>query len=340
MFEGAGRATDSGFVPNTILVHTGLELIGDGLLKLPFLREMRRMWPDAHVTWVCGKGKTVFTSVLADAVEGLIDEIIEEAHIGESWTELFGARPFNGRRFDLIIDTQKGPIASLVLRRLPHKRLITPAGRWVLSDRRPEKSRPKSRNMLRQMLDLLELGSDRVIATPKENILPVSEAMMASVRAVLPDDKNYIGLAPGAGGRHKCWPRDNFVELARLLAKQGFTPAVLLGPAEQDWFEEMRQALPEAAFPLQDERLELSVMTSVAIGRCLAAAVTNDAGIGHLMAASGAPLIILYGPTSPEKFSPLAGRGRFVTAQECGGSGMSDIPVERVATEIKAILAV
>ena len=38
-----------------VLVHVGLDRIGDGPLKLPFVRGLRRAFPNAQLTWFAGK---------------------------------------------------------------------------------------------------------------------------------------------------------------------------------------------------------------------------------------------------------------------------------------------
>ena len=43
--------------PKSILVYVGLDRFGDGLMKLPFVRALRSTWPEAHVTWLAGKGE-------------------------------------------------------------------------------------------------------------------------------------------------------------------------------------------------------------------------------------------------------------------------------------------
>src|SRR4029077_14023984 len=43
--------------PMEILVYSGLELLGDGVMKLPFVRALRRCFPTARITWLAGKGK-------------------------------------------------------------------------------------------------------------------------------------------------------------------------------------------------------------------------------------------------------------------------------------------
>ena len=75
--------------PNSVLVYVGFDRIGDGLLKLPFVRGLRLAFPDARITWLAGKEDSVYAGVLADLAHGLIDEIIENAGIGLSFGELF-----------------------------------------------------------------------------------------------------------------------------------------------------------------------------------------------------------------------------------------------------------
>ena len=36
--------------PNTILVYVGADLLGDGLIQLPFVRALRAAYPQARIT--------------------------------------------------------------------------------------------------------------------------------------------------------------------------------------------------------------------------------------------------------------------------------------------------
>ena len=62
------------------------------------------------------------------------------------------------------------------------------------------------------------------------------------------------------------------------------------------------------------------------------------AGTGHMLAAGGAPLVSLFGPTSPAKFAPLAERLTVICAQEFGGSDMASIPVRAVAKAVEGMV--
>jgi len=42
--------------PSSILVYVGLDLMGDALMKMPFVRALRETYPKARITWLAGKG--------------------------------------------------------------------------------------------------------------------------------------------------------------------------------------------------------------------------------------------------------------------------------------------
>ena len=68
--------------PLSIGVYVGLDFVGDGLIKLPFIRSLRQVFPQAKITWIAGTHKSEFKRSLAPLVKGLLNEVIEEAEIG------------------------------------------------------------------------------------------------------------------------------------------------------------------------------------------------------------------------------------------------------------------
>ncbi len=307
--------------PGSVLVYVGWDLVGDGLMKLPFLRALRNAFPDAEITWLAGKGKSVYAHTLAPLVKGLADNVVEEADLGLRWAELLKAplagTALEGRRFDLVIDTQRRVGATFLIRRIPHRCFLSGAGSYLLSDRRPTRWREKPPSMVRQMLDLAELASGRPADTSGEPpAMPEFDALAAEV---LPEGETYVGLAPGAGVHTKRWPLERYLELGAAQLAAGRRPVIFLGPEESSWTLQVREALPGAVLPLQAEavaRLGPSALITIALARRLAVAVANDAGVGHMLAAANCPLVSLFGPTPPEKFAPLVDRARILRAQD------------------------
>ncbi len=323
--------------PESVLVYVGLDRVGDALLKLPFVRGLRRAFPDSHITWLAGKETSVYATCMAPAIEGLIDEVIENAGIGLHPSELL-KKPLGGRKFDLVIDSQKIMWASASLWRIPHKTFISPAGRFLLSSKKPPKGYKFPKSMQRQLLDLLELASGQKFETPKGLGLDPGKAYRADAQELLPGDQAYIGFAPGSGGKPKCWNMENFTRLAKAQAEQGRIPVFLLGPQEPEWLEPIRAQVPSALFPLQEKDNGFDPLYTIALAERMTASVSNDSGVGHMVALGGRPLISLFGPTVPEKFMPMSEHLTIIEAKNYGGREMSLIPYDAVADALEGIL--
>ena len=329
--------------PETILVYVGLDLTGDGLMKLPFVRALRSAFPKSHITWLAGKGATVYAGKLAPIVRGLIDEVIDNAGIGSRSGEILG-RPLPGRRFDLILDTQRRLVTTLVLRRIAHDRFVSGCAGYLLSDVRPagalRLSYRKPPAMIDQMLELVALASagrpDAPLNTGGRVELP--EVVRVEAARLLPERGRYVALAPGAGDRVKCWPLSRFIALGSRLVDQDLVPVFLLGPEDTEWETSLRSELPGARLPLSEPgtALELEPLLTIALAERCAACVANDSGGGHLLAASGTPLVSLFGPTSPAKFAPRVPQLTVIEADDYGSRDMNAIPVEAVETAVRA----
>ena len=327
------EAKDKGGDPRTILVYVGLDLVGDATMKLPFIHGLRQAFPQARITWLAGKGKTVFADLMAPLVADAIDEVIDDADIGSRWGEL-ARRPLAGRSFDLIIDTQRRVLTTLILRRVRHRRFISGAAGFWLSDAAPP-GRHRPKGMARQLAQLLSLAKGADVTWSGRIAVAAADADLA--RRLLPDGATYVGFAPGAGMEIKRWPLESYIATARAQVAAGRVPVFLLGPAEGGLVDAVRAQLPEALLPLQ----EIDAVTparTIALVQRMAAAVANDCGAGHLMAAAGAPMVSLFGPTPAEKFAPAATRLMVLKAQIWGGPEMERIPVDAVRDALEGLL--
>ncbi len=322
-----------------VLVYVGADLVGDGLMKLPFVRALRAAVPAGELVWMAGQGKSAYRGELAGLVEGLLDAVVDEAGIGQSWAELLKPRPFADVEFDLVIDTQRSVKTTLAVKRLNTRAFVSGAAEFMLSDIKPPKGYVRPDSMVRQMLDLLELATGE----PADPSAPLSlpEDIVALATALLPQGPTYVGLVPGAGGQHKRWPVNSFVAVARTLVQDGIVPVFILGPAEADLVEHIGAAVPSALFPLQNRvARQIGAPPALTIALCqrMAAAVANDSGGGHMAAASGVPLVSLFGPTSPAKFAPFGRQVEIIQAQAWGGEAMALIPIRDVLSAVAGLL--
>jgi ADP-heptose:LPS heptosyltransferase len=340
----------------TIGVIVGRDLVGDALIKLPFLRALRNAYPRAEISWITSQGPTAFAGQLREPTKALIDKIYEqpewlgvwdrETGIGEFVAKLFSYTRVPGALtkapfFDLLIDTRNRWREAIYARRIPHRLFIAPAMHFAFSEIRPPFLGSRPVHLCDRLVELVELASGtHPVST---GALPVSDGVLQKARRILPQGHTYVGLAPGAGYLDKIWPRYKFEKVAETQAQKSRVPVFILGPQELGWHDELLATVPSAKFPLQEYEIwggmSITLEHTLAIGRLLDVAVANDSGVGHMLAAVDCPLISLFGPTSPDKLAPRVTRGTVIKAQDFGSSLMRKITWEAVNEAIERMLA-
>lgn len=324
---------------NSLAIYSGGELIGDAVQKLPALRAARSLFPGHHITWLTG-GDTPLAGKLRPLVEGLLDDVRVCGGLRRNRWDLVRPAPLR-EGFEILIDTQSNLQRSLVVRRIPHRLFVSPTARFLLSDRRPAWPYRRPVNLLQRLMLLFELAAGRKAALDRVR-LPIPEAFSSKAAQLLPRGPRYLGLAPGAGSRYKCWPLERFIEVAVWHRDRGGVPVFILGPDELDWQPAITAVVPEALFPEQESAVwgeGFSPIRTIALAERLDAAVANDAGVGHMLAAADVPLLMLFGPTNAEKFRPFISHGEVLAAESYGGQDPGLIPTAAAIERVAALLA-
>lgn len=139
-----------------------------------------------------------------------------------------------------------------------------------------------------------------------------------------------VVLAPGSGGRAKCWPRERWLQLAARCAAAGDDVVVLVGPVEQERDDPRRWPWPDACdFLVAPALPELAAR----LGRT-SGFVGNDSGTTHLAAMVGTPTVALFGPTDPAVWAPTGPR-----VVVCRGGPAFALAVDEAAAALAAARA-
>ncbi|MEP2828442.1 glycosyltransferase family 9 protein [Parvibaculum sp.] len=330
--------------PRRIAVFSGAELLGDGLFKLPFIRSLRATFPNAEIIWVTA-GKTAYAGVLKELAAPYLSRVIEETMIGSSLGELLRPRRVETGPVDILIDTQTVAWRSLAVKRaLKPALFVASAADYFFSGVKPPQVNPawtkkKPKHFVDGLMRLLDLASGgRSVADPAATAIPDEYTALAA--RLLPEGARYVGLAPGSGDPTKRWPLERFIALAKEASAMGLRPVFFVGPGERFMLDEIKAGVPGALFP-EDEAPEgapKGPLLVAALGRRLDAAVANDSGLGHMLAISEVPLILLYGRHSPAKYAPRTPRLTTFWAQDFGGPGHELIPLTRVSAALRETL--
>ncbi len=119
-------------------------------------------------------------------------------------------------------------------------------------------------------------------------------------RVGIDPDRKIVLIHPGSGSRQKCWHWENFIQTASDLKTNGLQPVFLLGPAEQERFEDTAIQAIRQFHVLENLSLTqvLQVLTQAD------GFLGNDSGIAHLAAGMSKKTLALFGPSNPVQYAP------------------------------------
>jgi heptosyltransferase-2 len=275
--------------------------IGDTVLTLPLLSEIKRRFPSARLSFLCTpQGKELAQNCAA------IDEIIVDdkkaEHHGPSglWRQVLNLR---AREFSLALTSHKSLRSALILylTRIPCRVGFRQSKGWFLFNRRVE--RPAKLHDVERNLSLLTAFGIPLEECERDYGLRAAGAGSSSVAAQLASLKNggqrfLIGVNPGSVWATKRWQADGFAQVIKLLEVRGDCQVVIFGGT---------QDIPLAAWIREaagSNCLDYSGKFSLReLPEALAACdvfITNDSGPMHIAVALEVPTIALFCATTPD----------------------------------------
>lgn len=116
---------------------------------------------------------------------------------------------------------------------------------------------------------------------------------------------SYVCIHPGAHVADRRWPAVRFARVADELASRGYE-IVLTGTAcERETAEAVAAAMRA---PATNAAGSTSLGVAAALLKHTALLVTNDTGISHVAAAVGAPSVVVFLASDPDRWAPLERR--------------------------------
>lgn len=323
-----------------------LRYIGDVLLTTPFLRALRRGFPDARVTVLVNPGTGEVLRHNPD-----VDEVISFPRTGLI-PQVQCYRELRARGFDCVVDLTDGDRSAFISFMtgarvrigFNHENRL----RGRLYSRCVEAAYDAVHVIDYHAMALPSLGLSRECGDP---VLPLSgedhERAHHVVESLQLDRTRWVMIHPAARYWFKAWPPDRFAALGDAFHERGFQVALVGSPEERPIGTEILQTAKRPMISLigNTRLLELAALMT----RCRLF-IGNDAGPMHMAAAVGCPVVALFGPSNPAVWAP---RGKHVTTihkgldcRECFHPGcfrgeqgcMKLITVDEVLKEATALL--
>lgn len=178
-------------------------------------------------------------------------------------------------------------------------------------------------------LDLVRSMGIRVSASIPR-ITPCPASVERAERLVAPGDVFALihpggGVNPGATMLNKRWPLDRFVTVARWLERQGLRVVLSGSLGERPLCDEIVHQARVANGTVVAGETDL--MTTAALAQRAAIYIGSDTGMSHVAAAVGAPVVVLFGPTNPNRYRPIGERVTVLSPPE--STAIADIDLRK-----------
>ena len=292
--------------------------VGDVVLSLPALRDLRRAFPASRL------------EVLARPwVAGLYAAVPEIDGVVESRGTLADAAAIRGR-YDLGLLLPNSFASAFTLWRagIPERWGYATDARGALLTRSCRvRASLGGRSQVYYYRAMLE-GLGLAVSGPPDASLACPEAWAERGRALLGSPGPWIGINPGAAyGTAKRWPPERFAAAAALVARRSGAQVAIVGSAaERPLAEAIAAQLGGAARVLCGET---TLADLVGVLRELRLLLTNDSGPMHLAAALGTPLVAVFGSTDWTETAPVSERARVVREEtECAPCKLRECPID------------
>jgi heptosyltransferase-2 len=143
-------------------------------------------------------------------------------------------------------------------------------------------------------------------------LVPDPANLAAAMHALeLSRERPVAILCPGAEfGPAKRWPAEHFAALAKRLANDGQAIWILGSPNDRVAAAALIEALGSSAPAVSDLTGRTDLGTAIDLMSVASVVVSNDSGLMHAAAAVRAPLVALFGSSSPVYTPPLSETAR------------------------------
>ncbi|HEV7859461.1 MAG TPA: lipopolysaccharide heptosyltransferase II [Pyrinomonadaceae bacterium] len=328
------------------VVVRGTNWVGDAVMTIPALRELRRVLPGAHLTLVT---RSWSEGLFRDA--DFLDQLLIYDRRGMG-SVARATRQWRSQSFDLAILFQNAFEAALIaaVARVPVRvGYGTDGRRALLTHALPLPSWHGERhevfyylNIIYELEKLLRGSSDVMEREPRFD-LRVNHARQAEATELLKAhgaslngaslngagmDGPLIALCPGStNSRAKRWPSERYAALADRFVDEMRARVVLVGSAEEVEVSHAVAGQMRRQPVMLTGRTDLS--EAVAVLSIADLLITNDTGPAHIAAALERPTLVIFGPTDPTTTRPFSQRAQLIRRPpECAPCMLRDCPID------------
>jgi heptosyltransferase-1 len=296
--------------PKRILI-LRLERIGDLLMTLPAIADVRERAPDAEIDLVVGSWNADLARALDPVMRVLsLDAawLAREGHGRHLPSLIRAARRWRDIPYDLALNFEPDLRSNMILAASGASWIAgyRSGGGGALLDVALDYDREAHTTDNARRLVSTIFGRTPPAETAPALIVP-SEAHDNASRLLVGARGPLIGMHVSGGRAIKQWPPERFVDVAhRLIETLGATIVLTGSSSDRALVDSVKHALPSDG--VIDVARHLDLLTLAAVLERLDLLVTGDTGPMHLAVAVSTPVVAVFGPSDPARYAP---RGRY-----------------------------
>jgi 3-deoxy-D-manno-octulosonic-acid transferase/heptosyltransferase-1 len=285
-----------------------LSAIGDVIHTLPSLAALRRLYPEAHITWVVEEAASALVknhpyldAVLISQRKKWSKDLLHgriRSTLNEIRTFVKTLRQSN---YDLVIDFHGLFKSSMIVFLSRGKRKIG-YDSWqelsglFLNEKIPEDMNKHAVDRYLDFPRYLGAKVDRAEFTLPSN-KEAEDKVLCLLHEYNLEDKKFVAINPIALWETKLWSNEKFAYLADLINNKLQVKVVFTG-SEQKQIEKITSLMTTECINLGGKTTLLDLAYLYKKARMV---ITTDSGPMHLAAAVETPVIALFGPTDPAR---------------------------------------
>jgi ADP-heptose:LPS heptosyltransferase len=320
-----------------------MERIGDLLMALPAIRDVRELAPGAEIDLVVGSWNLDLARAVdaVTRVQALDAAWLARDHQGLRLPSLLrAARRWRGARYDLAINFEPDVRSNMLLSASGAAWTVgyRSGGGGALLDRALDydtrlHTTENARRLVAAVFGRTPPHDDRPGITVPAAARANAARRLGAVRGPL------VGLHLNGGRPIKQWDQGRFADVARrLISSTGATIVFTGSGADRRLVEETVHALPPGC--VIDTAGDNDLLTVAAILERLDLLITGDTGPMHLAAAVGTPIVAVFGPSDPRRYAPNGPHDRVVRVDlPCSPCNRIRLPPARCAGHTPDCLA-
>jgi ADP-heptose:LPS heptosyltransferase len=305
------RAARAGVAPRRILV-LRLERIGDLLMALDAIQDVREAWPDAEIDLTVGSWNRSMAALIPGVTRlDVLDApwLARDAG-GRSWAALaLHARGWRRRGYDLAINFEPDIRSNLLawLSGAPRRAgFWTGGGGALLTDALAYVPDAHVSDNTRRLVAAVR-GAAAAAAAPtgaRRRLAPPNDALAQADAVIGTSRRPLVGIHASGGREVKQWHLDRFAAVGRVLADTRHATLLLTGAAaDRPLVNAIKRQLGDR--PVIDVSGALDLPALAALLARLDVFITGDTGPMHVAAAMGTRTVALFGPSDPRRYGPI-----------------------------------